>query len=382
MDNSPKVILVLGLLLAFFCQVGLSDQRLIKRLQADLAERLGVEPGVIGIFSLQAVTWPDSAIGLPMPGRAYTMALQEGSIVVLTDGQERFFYTTGRGVFEFGGPLDLWSYAVLAIRRTPGDPNPNGQLMALSVVGTNPTPVVDQVQRFAAGVDGPIFFTRIGPTDQTLYRLDPGSRLPQQVIGAYVFGQLAVAHSGILAVPFSQGPSGPWVVRFVYPSGRFTDVNAPGEVVRTRWLDESLVTEVRDRSGSVMFRIIPSRSQGWVRGRLDDMDWWSILLNKSLSLEIQTWQQDYRTQVDLSHFQGGSVGSCSIPDLYARGFVRLMHYLFIWGPCRSGRTAVVVLRHANRVIRRFELDGQTDIAVTRWRLDVHPAIGKILMAQP
>lgn len=382
MHNSTKVIFVSGLLLAFCGQVGLSDQQLVKRLQADLAQRLGVETGAIGILSQQAVTWPDSAIGLPMPGRAYTMALQEGSIVVLTHGQERFFYTTGRGVFEFGGPLDLWSYAVLAIRRTPGDPNLNGQLVALSVAGTNPTPVVDQVQGFAAGADGPVFFTRTGPNNQTLCRLDPGSGSPQEVFSAYVFGQLAVSDSGVLAVPFSQGPSGPWVVRLLNPSGRFTDVNAPGDVVRTRWLDEWLAIEVRDRSGSAMFRIIPGQSQGWVQGVLEDMDRWSILLNKSLSLKIQTWQQDCRTQVDLSHFQGSSVGSCSIPDLYARGFVRVMHYLFIWGPCRSGRTAVVVLRHADRVIRRFELDGQTDIAVSRWRLDLHPAIGKILRAQP
>lgn len=382
MDNSAKVILVSGLLVAMCGQVGLSDQQLLGRLQADLAERLGIEPGGIRILSQHMVTWPDSAIGLPMPGRAYTMALQEGSIVVLTDGQERFLYTTGRGVFAFGGPLDLWSYALLVLSRPPGDPNLNGQLIALSVAGTNPTAVVDQVQRFAAGVDGPVFFTRIGPSGQTLYRLDPGSGPPQQLFEAYLFGQLAVSDSGVLAVPFRQGPSGPWVVRFVNPSGRFFDVNAPGDVVRTWWPDESLAIEVKDRSGNGMFKITPGQSQGWMQWRSEDKDRWSILLDKSLSLEIQTWQQDYRTQVHLSHFLGGSVSSCSIPDLYARGFVHVMHYLLIWGACRSGRTSVVMVRHPDRVIMRFELDGQTDIAVARSRLDVHPAIRKVLRPRP
>nr|WP_297427498.1 hypothetical protein [uncultured Actinotalea sp.] len=73
---------------------------------ADLAERLGVEPGEVAVVRDVAVTWPDGSLGCPAPGMAYTQALTPGRLVVLEAAGTTVEYHSGgrRGLFLCENP--------------------------------------------------------------------------------------------------------------------------------------------------------------------------------------------------------------------------------------------------------------------------------------
>jgi hypothetical protein len=68
---------------------------------ADLAERLGIDPGEVTVVRDVAVTWPDGSLGCPVPGMAYTQALTPGRLVVLEAAGTTVEYHSGgrRGLF-------------------------------------------------------------------------------------------------------------------------------------------------------------------------------------------------------------------------------------------------------------------------------------------
>lgn len=72
----------------------------VQTLVADLAGRLGVEPGAIAVASAEAVTWPDGSLGCPQPGMVYQQVLVEGYRVVLAVGDATYpYHGAGSGSF-------------------------------------------------------------------------------------------------------------------------------------------------------------------------------------------------------------------------------------------------------------------------------------------
>jgi hypothetical protein len=73
---------------------------------ADLAARLGVEPGEVTVVRDEAVTWRDGSLGCPVPGMAYTQALTPGRLVVLEAAGRTVEYHAGgrRGLFLCESP--------------------------------------------------------------------------------------------------------------------------------------------------------------------------------------------------------------------------------------------------------------------------------------
>lgn len=63
----------------------------------DLADQLGVTAADIDAGPLQAVTWPDGALGCPEPGRSYPQVLTDGYRLVLTADGEEYVYHAGEG---------------------------------------------------------------------------------------------------------------------------------------------------------------------------------------------------------------------------------------------------------------------------------------------
>jgi len=51
--------------------------------RADLAQRLGVDPGEVVLSGAQPVTWRSGALGCPEPGMSYTQALVPGTVIYL-----------------------------------------------------------------------------------------------------------------------------------------------------------------------------------------------------------------------------------------------------------------------------------------------------------
>lgn len=64
---------------------------------ADLANRLGIDDSAIEIVYVEAVTWPNGAMGCPQPGMAYTQVLVDGLRVVLSVDGVSYAYHSGGG---------------------------------------------------------------------------------------------------------------------------------------------------------------------------------------------------------------------------------------------------------------------------------------------
>lgn len=76
-------------------------------LRADAARRAGVAPEQLRVASVQAVVWPDGALGCPQPGRMYTQALVPGhrvSVAHEASGRHWTYHTSERGGWLWCAP--------------------------------------------------------------------------------------------------------------------------------------------------------------------------------------------------------------------------------------------------------------------------------------
>lgn len=62
----------------------------------DLATRLAIDVDKIQVVEDTAVTWPDSSLGCPRKGMAYTQQLVNGYRLLLRVGEQRYHYHAGK----------------------------------------------------------------------------------------------------------------------------------------------------------------------------------------------------------------------------------------------------------------------------------------------
>ena len=79
---------------------------LVEQARQDLAQRLDIAPAEIEVVSMESVVWPDSSLGCPQPGMAYTQVLRDGYRIQLRAGGKIYFYHGGgsRGPFLCENP--------------------------------------------------------------------------------------------------------------------------------------------------------------------------------------------------------------------------------------------------------------------------------------
>jgi hypothetical protein len=64
----------------------------------DLASRLNMDPASIQVVKTEEVTWPDSALGCPEPGKVYTKGTVPGYRILLeADGNQYSYHTDWNG---------------------------------------------------------------------------------------------------------------------------------------------------------------------------------------------------------------------------------------------------------------------------------------------
>lgn len=87
------------------------ENPLVRQAKEDLAERLDIDLGAIELLEFDPVVWPDSSMGCPQPGMAYTQVPVDGAVIRLAAGDHTYAYHTGgtRGPF--------------LCEQTPGPPN-------------------------------------------------------------------------------------------------------------------------------------------------------------------------------------------------------------------------------------------------------------------
>ncbi len=81
-------------------------KEVIERARQDLAARLGRAIAEIRVVEARAVTWPDSSLGCPEPGRMYLQVLTPGYRVILEAEGQRYAYHAGRQGPPFLCPPD------------------------------------------------------------------------------------------------------------------------------------------------------------------------------------------------------------------------------------------------------------------------------------
>jgi hypothetical protein len=72
--------------------VDLESGPLVERAQADLAERLGVEPTEIEMQSVEEAQFPDASLGVPEPDTIYAQVITPGYVIKLAVGDGVYTY--------------------------------------------------------------------------------------------------------------------------------------------------------------------------------------------------------------------------------------------------------------------------------------------------
>jgi len=72
-------------------------QPIIDAAKTDLAQRLGIEVNEVLVRSAEEVTWSDSSLGCPQPGKVYAQVLTEGAVIRLGFDGVDYSYHAGEG---------------------------------------------------------------------------------------------------------------------------------------------------------------------------------------------------------------------------------------------------------------------------------------------
>jgi len=72
-------------------------QPLVEQAVADLASRLSIDPAEIEVVTAEAVVWPDTSLGCPLPDMQYLQVLTEGFRIELRVKDRTYAYHGGRG---------------------------------------------------------------------------------------------------------------------------------------------------------------------------------------------------------------------------------------------------------------------------------------------
>jgi hypothetical protein len=157
-----RLALSLGLLAACLATVAAQTEvpAIADQCRQDLAQRLSVPLAEITVEQAKAVTFPDGSLGLSRPGEMYTQALVAGYSLTLKASNWQYLYTASERSFRYGGPLDAWACSALYIEAIPDEPNMNGNLVQVSLVGTNPRTLLREVSDVWPQPDGGLLAKR------------------------------------------------------------------------------------------------------------------------------------------------------------------------------------------------------------------------------
>ena len=66
----------------------------------DLSEKLGISPELIVVTGSGEITWRDSSLGIPEPGKMYAQVLTEGVCVALEACGKKYEYHFANGIVK------------------------------------------------------------------------------------------------------------------------------------------------------------------------------------------------------------------------------------------------------------------------------------------
>lgn len=69
--------------------------QLVQQIALDLSQRIGVDISQIEAVSVEAVSWPDTALGCPEPNMVYAQVIVDGYRVILKASDQQYEYHSG-----------------------------------------------------------------------------------------------------------------------------------------------------------------------------------------------------------------------------------------------------------------------------------------------
>ncbi len=306
----------------------------------DLAQRLNIGLEQVDVKSSASVVWPDSALGLPRPGEVVAQMKAPGHSLILgvKPGDREYLYTSSDKAFRYGGPLELWAASALTIEGEEDDPNLNGDLMQLSLNGTNPEVILEGISDFYPQENGSLLVKRrTSRSGHELFYVAPGkTRDAVRIAAAFDFVDAAVSPDGLKGAAIARlDPTLSWelmVAPLPAAAAEFRHIDLPDGLKPERlyWGPES-----RYNSVEKMNILVVSGSQGgqpvwykfaglegaprWdpLRGFVDPVNR-DFLLNKSQSLFVSESAVAGRpaVRVEMYEFQlRGTRDIATIPGL-------------------------------------------------------------------
>lgn len=264
--------------------------------RADLAKRLKVGVDEITVEKAETVTWPDGSLGLPRPGMMYTMALVPGARLELKCPQGTYFYHVGGATAAYAGRAELWNSSALYLEPVEDEPNLNGNLVQVSLLGTNPVPLLNGVTDFAPQANGSVLATRrTSRSGFGLLYLAPEAKGEAKVLAdAFEFACPVLAPQGDQYAVFFRPMLGmEWGVERGSLDGQPTplpDLPVAGRPYSLAWREgEPLLATVRTDKGLQRFKLVEQDGvASWEAVGImpEGEPGFSVVLNKSYNLEI------------------------------------------------------------------------------------------------
>lgn len=78
-----------------------SVQQMVTQAREDLAVQLSIDPARVELIDVSSVTWPDSSLGCPRPGMAYTQVTVDGILIRFQVAGQSYEYHGGGGRAPF-----------------------------------------------------------------------------------------------------------------------------------------------------------------------------------------------------------------------------------------------------------------------------------------
>jgi hypothetical protein len=278
--------------------------------QTDLAKRLSIPVAEISVLKTQPVQFRDGSLGLPRPGELYTQMLRPGFRVILEARGVKYLYATAGSTVRYGGPLASWTSSALYVEPIEREPNGNGDLVQVSLAGTNPQVVMHLVTDFYPQSDGSIFATRRTSLsgEELLYLAPNGKGEPVELASACGFGDAALApdhmHWAVLrqAMVYTRTAITIGKLGDTDADRESVDLPADGSYQDLYWLGDAPVLGIGESRERAYYQLTGKRgARKWEKlSRFTPPDAPSVMLNRSISLAVSDTTVDDKPAVKVA----------------------------------------------------------------------------------
>jgi hypothetical protein len=319
---------------------------------ADLARRLNLPAEKIKIASVEPQTFPDASLGLPRPDEMYAQMLTPGYVITLSAARGLYLYTATERAIRYGGSVDTWKLSALYLQPVDNEPNLNGNLMQVSLAGTNPKLLLESVIAFWPQPDGSVLAKRrTSRSGHDLFYLMPGQTEAKRLLSAFEITTAAVSKDGSRWAAFTRpGVGGGWQFTTGSLSGGSTAQSLPENARPEKlwWNQDNPVILVSQGDKRAFYELKQGGNGGaWQKlERYNPPDLYQLVLNKSQTLVAETVQMDGKpvTRVVKYWWNDNEDPVVTIPDFTVRQTMLIPQHRFaLLSGLRGERTVALTV---------------------------------------